>query len=101
MKSDINIENARSKEVITIELNVIKLDDREIIMDLSNINEEDLNKLKDAINDELTYVDIELFFIESDIPYYGTDYSYEIVNNKLEKYFKNILIIAKEHTNEL
>lgn len=38
MKSDIDIENARSKEVITISLNVIKLDDREIIMDLSNIN---------------------------------------------------------------
>ncbi len=83
MKSDINIENARSKEVITIELNVIKLDDREIIMDLSNINGKDLNILKDAISDEVTYVDIELFFIESDIPYYGTDYSYEIVNNKL------------------
>ena len=31
----------------------------------------------------------------------GTKKNYEIVNNKLEKYFKNILIIAKEHTNEL
>lgn len=83
MKSDIDIENARSKEVTTISLNVIKLDDREIIMDLSNINGKDLNILKDAISDEVTYIDIELFFIESDIPYYGTDYCYEIVNNKL------------------
>ncbi len=85
MKSYIDIENSKTKKVETICVNVIKcVLDKEIIFDISNINSHELEILKDAINEKLTYTDIELFFIgESNIPHFGPDYKSKIVDKDL------------------
>ena len=54
--------------------------------------------LKDAINQELQYTDIELFFIgDSNIPEFGPDYNYELIENKLIlKYIKKLFSLYQE-----
>lgn len=85
MKGYIDIENSKTKKVETICVNVIKcVLDKEIIFDISNINSHELEILKDAINEKLTYTDIEIFFIdESNIPNFGQDYKCNLVDKNL------------------
>lgn len=85
MKGYIDIENSKTKKVETICVNVIKcVLDKEIIFDISNINSHELEILKDAVNEKLTYTDIEIFFIgESNIPNFGPDYKSKIVDKNL------------------
>ena len=80
----IDIENAKTKLVDTLDLNIIENDGKDLKLDISSLNEEELNKLKDAINTEIFYTDIELFYIDdSSIPYFGTDYNFKIQDNVL------------------
>lgn len=103
MKAQIDIENSKTGLVDTINVKVIKYDkDNEIIFDISSLNYKELNLLKDAINQELQYTDIELFFIgDSNIPEFGPDYNYELIENKLIlKYIKKNTKIHIEEKNE-
>lgn len=85
MKGFIDIENSKTQKVETICVNIIKYkDNEEIIFDISTLNSHELKILKDAVNDELTYTDIEMFFIdESNIPNFGPDYNCKIFKNTL------------------
>lgn len=97
--SYIDIENSKTQKVETICVNVIKYEENEIIFDISTLNNHELEILKNAINDKLTYTDIEMFFIDkSNIPNFGPDYEYEIIDNKL--ILKYIYKKKKEHTEE-
>ena len=103
MKAQIDIENSKTGLVDTINVKVIKCDkDNEIIFDISLLNDKELKLLKDAINQELQYTDIELFFIgDSNIPEFGPDYNYELIENKLIlKYIKKNTKIHIEEKNE-
>lgn len=80
----VDIENAKTKLVETYDLNILENDGKDLIFDISTLNDQQLKKLEDAINVELFYTDIELFYIDdSSVPYFGTDYKYEIKNDKL------------------
>lgn len=85
MEVYLDIENSRTKDVITVTVNLIKdKDDKEIIFDISSLNKEELKLLEDAIDENLTYTDIEMFFYEnSRTPNFGPDYKYKIIDNKL------------------
>ncbi len=80
----IDIENAKTKLVDTLDLNIIEKNKTDITFDISKLNENDLDKLKKAIDNDFFYTDIELFYIDdSSIPYYGPDFVFEIKDNKL------------------
>lgn len=99
MKVYIDIENSKTQIVETICINIIKYEENEMIFDISTLNNHELEILKNAINDKLTYTDIEMFFIDdSNIPNFGPDYEYEIIDNKL--ILKYIYKKKKEHTEE-
>lgn len=85
MKGYIDIENSKTQKVETLCVNIIKYEeDKKVIFDISTLNSHELEILKDAINDDLTYTDIEMFFIgESNIPNFGPDYKCNIVENTL------------------
>lgn len=85
MKAYLDIENSRTQKVITICVNIIKYKvDNEIIFDISPLNNKELKLLENAINEKLTYTDIEMFFINNNkTPDFGPDYSYKIIDNKL------------------
>lgn len=96
----IDIENAHTQKVITIDVPIIEYDDIGIcVFDISNITDEELLKLQDAINPELDYTDIEMFFVDTEpgIPNFGPDFDYEIINGHLiAKYTRNIKRGGKE-----
>lgn len=99
VKVYIDIENSKTQIVETICVNIIKYEENEMIFDISTLNNHELEILKNAINDKLTYTDIEMFFIgDSNIPNFGPDYEYEIIDNKL--ILKYIYKKKKEHTEE-
>lgn len=99
VKVYIDIENSKTQIVETICVNIIKYEENEMIFDISTLNNHELEILKNAINDKLTYTDIEIFFIgDSNIPNFGPDYEYEIIDNKL--ILKYIYKKKKEHTEE-
>lgn len=99
VKVYIDIENSKTQIVETICVNIIKYEENEMIFDISTLNNYELEILKNAINDKLTYTDIEMFFIgDSNIPNFGPDYEYEIIDNKL--ILKYIYKKKKEHTEE-
>lgn len=99
VKVYIDIENSKTQIVKTICINIIKYEENEMIFDISTLNNHELEILKNAINDKLTYTDIEMFFIgDSNIPNFGPDYEYEIIDNKL--ILKYIYKKKKEHTEE-
>lgn len=80
----VDIENAKTKIVDTLDLNIIENDGKDLKFDISLLNEEELNKLKYAIDTEIFYTDIELFYIDdSSTPYFGTDYNFKIQDNVL------------------
>lgn len=99
VKVYIDIENSKTQIVETVNVNIIKYEENEMIFDISTLNNHELEILKNAINDKLTYTDIEMFFIgDSNIPNFGPDYEYEIIDNKL--ILKYIYKKKKEHTEE-
>ena len=99
VKVYIDIENSKTQIVETICVNIIKYEENEMIFDISTLNNHELEILKNAINDKLTYTDIEMFFIgDSNIPNFGPDYEYEIIDNKL--ILKYIYKKKKEHKEE-
>ena len=57
---------------------------KDLKIDISSLNDEELKILEDAINKDLFYTDIELFYIDdSSIPNFGPDYNFSIENNVL------------------
>ena len=85
MIANIDIENEKTKKVKTIYVKVLKNENnKNLIFDISELNKEDLELLKNAINDDMPYTDIELFFIDEETkPYFGPDYNWKIENYKL------------------
>lgn len=84
MKGYIDIENTHTKDVITLTLDIILKDEKQFVFDISNLNNEQLIILKNAIDVEKRYTDIELFYIDDDnTPYFGPDYDFQIDGNHL------------------
>ena len=92
MKGDIvnayiDIENSHTKRVITLEVPIHEHIKNKIIkFDISNLSKEQIIILENAISElpELSYTDIELFFINNDnIPNFGPDYDFYIKDNIL------------------
>ena len=83
----VDIENANTQDVITYDLDVLEYETNNFIkLDISKLNEHELEILKLAISndDELSYTDIEMFFIgDSDIPEFGPDYDFYMNNKEL------------------
>lgn len=93
MKAYINIENSKTKKVEKIIVPLLEYNDEGIVkFDISNLSENELDILKNAIDDNLKYTDIEMFFTDIDkYPNFGPDYEFRINNNILEgDYTRNI-----------
>lgn len=102
MKAYLDIENSKTQEVITILLPVLEFEENgHIIFDISKVNDKEKELILDAINPELGYTDIEMFFIDDDdVPYFGPDYDYSISDNKLildYKYDKRKHVLEKKN----
>ena len=102
MKANLDIENSKTQEVITILLPVLEFEETgHIIFDISKVNDKEKELILDAINPELGYTDIEMFFIDDDdVPYFGPDYNYSISDNKLildYKYDKRKHVLKKKN----
>lgn len=101
MKAYLDVENSKTQKVITILLPVLEYKENErIIFDISKVNNKEKELILDAINPELGYTDIEMFFIDSDdVPYFGPDYDYKVSDNKLildYKYDKRKHVLEKK-----
>ena len=80
----LDIENSRTRDVITLELNIINNDEGYFVFDISKLDDDVLNLLVNAIDKKLTYTDIEMFYVNGDkIPYFGPDYDFKIDNDRL------------------
>ena len=83
----IDVENSKTKEVISYKLPIIKYDGKETFtLDISNLNEEDKKIVELAIDmrEEFKYTDIELLFLEgSKYVRFGPDYNFSIEDNTL------------------
>lgn len=102
MKAYLDVENSKTQKVITILLPVLEYKENErIIFDISKVNNKEKELILDAINPELGYTDIEMFFIDDDdVPYFGPDYDYSISDNKLilnYKYDKRKHVLEKKN----
>lgn len=102
MKAYLDIENSKTQKVITILLPVLEFKENEhIIFDISKVNNKEKELILDAINPELGYTDIEMFFIDDDdVPYFGPDYDFSISDNKLildYKYDKKKHVLEKKN----
>lgn len=102
MKAYLDVENSKTQKVITILLPVLEYKENErIIFDISKVNNKEKELILDAINPELGYTDIEMFFIDDDdVPYFGPDYDYSISDNKLilnYKYDKKKHVLEKKN----
>lgn len=102
MNITIDVENSKTKKVITKKLPLISFDEKIIKVDISSLSEEDKNFIIDAIDKEKSYTDIELFFINNEkIPYFGPDYEYSIIKNTLiMKYNKKKIKVKNETKND-
>ena len=84
MKAYIDIENAHTQDVVTYECPVLEFDEKgKIKFDISHLNDSEVKTLMLAISEEpeLSYIDIEMFYIDADeVPYFGPDYDFNIVN---------------------
>lgn len=95
MKAYIDIENAHTQDVITYECPVLEFNETATIkFDISTLSDSEIKTLTLAISEEpeLSYTDIEMFYIDDDeIPYFGPDYDFNIVDSVLiGKYNKEI-----------
>ena len=81
----VDVENANTKKVDTLQLKIIENNNENFIFDIASLTEEELQKLINAINKNLFYTDIEMFYIDdSSIPYFGPDYDFDIEDDKLK-----------------
>lgn len=89
----LDIENAKTQKVECIVLPIIEYSEEEkFIFDISNLKENELKMLEDAINPSLSYTDIELFYVsmENGMFNYGDDFQYSIEEGKLKgKYIRD------------
>ena len=86
MKAYIDVENAHTQDIVTYECPVLKFDEQgEIKFDISSLSDSEISTLKLAISDnpDLNYIDIEMFYIDDDVPYFGPDYDFNIVSSVL------------------
>lgn len=102
MKAYLDVENSKTQKVITILLPVLEYKENErIIFDISKVNNKEKELILDAINPELGYTDIEMFFIDDDdVPYFGPDYDYKVSGNTLilnYKYDKRKHVLEKKN----
>lgn len=102
MKANLDIENSKTQEVITILLPVLEFEENgHIIFDISKVNDKEKELILDAINPKLAYTDIEMFFIDDDdVPYFGPDYNYKVSGNTLilnYKYDKRKNVLEKKN----
>lgn len=102
MKAYLDVENSKTQKVITILLPVLEYKENErIIFDISKVNNKEKELILDAINPELGYTDIEMFFIDDDdVPYFGPDYDYKVSDNTLildYKYNKKKHVLEKKN----
>lgn len=102
MKAYLDVENSKTQKVITILLPVLEFKENErIIFDISKVNNKEKELILDAINPELGYTDIEMFFIDDDdVPYFGPDYDYKVSDNTLilnYKYNKRKHVLEKKN----
>lgn len=92
-KVKIDIENAKTKKVDCIILPILEyVADDNFVFDITNLNENELKKLEDAIDSSLSYTDIEFFYVsmEDGMFNYGTDFEYVIEDGKLKgKYIRD------------
>lgn len=83
----IDIENSKTKKVITLTVPIIEHIDKKIIkFDISKIKKDELKILVPAISEKenTSYTDIELFYIDNDeSPYFGPDYNFYIKDDML------------------
>jgi hypothetical protein len=83
----IDVENSKTKKVISYKLPIIKYDGKETFtLDISNLNEEDKKIVELAIDtrEEFKYTDIEVLFLEgSKYVRFGPDYNFSIEDNTL------------------
>jgi len=88
----IDIENAKTQKVECITLPILEYNEEEnFVFDISNLKENELKMLEDAINPTLGYTDIELFYVsmENGMFNYGDDFQYIIEEEKLKgKYIR-------------
>ncbi len=85
-QAQIDIENSRTQSVKSIIVPILEYnEDESFIFELSQLSEEDLLILTEAVDVNLKYTDIELFFVsmENGLFNYGDDYEYKIKDNKL------------------
>lgn len=87
MIAKLDIENAKTQQVKTLTLPITEFIEEGIIkFDISNLSESDLEMLKLAISEkeDVSYTDIELFYINDDeVPYFGPDYNFYIKEDSL------------------
>ena len=88
VKAYIDIENSHTKKVITLEVPIIEHIKNKIIkFNISNLSKKQIILLENAISElpELSYTDIELFYIDNNnnIPNFGPDYDFYIKDNLL------------------
>lgn len=88
MMSSIDIENSKTRQVITYELPLLEYNPFGVtIFDITKLSKNDIEVLKDAINnnEEYDYTDIEMFFssTEPGTPNFGSDFDFKIVENTL------------------
>ncbi len=99
MKASIDIENAMTGEVNTIELNINEyIEDKIIKFDISKLSIQEIELLKYAISNkkENDYIDIEMFFIDnSNIPEFGPDYDFYIKDDELVGVYNREIYVRK------
>lgn len=87
MIAKIDVENAKTGNVITLELPIVEhIENRIIKFDISKLSNSELAVLTLAISEkeELSYTDIEMFYIDDDeLPYFGPDYNFYIKDETL------------------
>lgn len=87
MIAKVDIENAKTQKVITLTLPIVEHIENKIIkFDINKLSNKELKMLTLAISEkeELSYTDIEMFYIDEDeLPYFGPDYNFYIKDETL------------------
>ena len=100
MIGHIDIENSKTKKVITLDLNITEYIKNKIIkFDIKSLSEEKIDILSKAISElkEYSYTDIEMFFIDdNNKPNFGPDYNFYIKDNLLVGIYNRNIYIRKE-----
>ena len=86
MMAEIDIENSQTQKVVTLEVPIIKYEmNSECVFDISEISEENMELLVNAIDNNLEHTDIEFFYVDQqgNLPHFGPDFEFKIDGNKL------------------